>query len=290
MTSPNNVPHPIPYQGSKRALAPRILSLAPRDVARLIEPFAGSAALTLAASRMGLAPLFWINDAHSPLVALWDEIVHRPSPLADAYERLWNDQRGRERVFFDQVRDRFNRDRKPGDFLYLLARCVKAAIRYNARGEFNNAPDNRRKGVRPEAMRRRITDAAALLAGRTRLTSGDYRNVLVECTPADLIYMDPPYQGVCRQRNSRYAPRFDHDEFHASLRELNRRGCRFLVSYDGRTGSKKHGRPLPAALRLLRLELRAGRSAQATLLGADAVTYESLYLSPALMETAACGR
>ena len=42
------VPHPIPYQGSKRNLAPAILGYFPGGVATLIEPFAGSAALTLA--------------------------------------------------------------------------------------------------------------------------------------------------------------------------------------------------------------------------------------------------
>ena len=47
-------PHPIPYQGSKRRLAAAILAHAP-SCARLIEPFAGSAAISLAAAARGLA-------------------------------------------------------------------------------------------------------------------------------------------------------------------------------------------------------------------------------------------
>jgi hypothetical protein len=43
-----SVPHPIPYQGSKRALASAILAYLPEDCVTLIEPFAGSAALSLA--------------------------------------------------------------------------------------------------------------------------------------------------------------------------------------------------------------------------------------------------
>ncbi len=43
-----NLPHPIPYQGSKRKLAPRILAtVANRHIDRLFEPFAGSAATYL---------------------------------------------------------------------------------------------------------------------------------------------------------------------------------------------------------------------------------------------------
>ena len=37
------LPHPIPYQGSKRNLADQIMRFYPDDFDRLIEPFAGSA-------------------------------------------------------------------------------------------------------------------------------------------------------------------------------------------------------------------------------------------------------
>lgn len=43
-----NLPHPIQYQGSKRNLAPVILRYVPKGIERLIEPFAGSAAISIA--------------------------------------------------------------------------------------------------------------------------------------------------------------------------------------------------------------------------------------------------
>jgi DNA adenine methylase len=51
------------------------------------------------------------------------------------------------------------------------------------------------------------------------------------------------------------------------------------LSYDGRRGARTYGSPLPASLGLRRVELVAGRSSQATLLGRAEVTIESLYLS-----------
>jgi len=54
------------------------------------------------------------------------------------------------------------------------------------------------------------------------------------------------------------------------LRDLLRRDIPFIVSYDGRTGNKRYGRPLPASLGLTHVEVLAGRSTQATLLGRDA--------------------
>ncbi len=282
MNGPHYVPHPIPYQGSKRLIAPTILAYSPRNFARLVEPFAGSAAVSLAAAFRRRAESFWLNDAHVPLIRLWREILQRPAALAHAYARLWKSQQGREREFFDEIRSRFNRKHAPPDFLYLLARCVKAAIRYNSSGEFNNTPDNRRLGARPDEMRRRILGAAELLARRTHLTAQDYRSVLADCEQGDLIYMDPPYQGVCGDRDQRYAPKMMHDQFCCELECLNRRGLMYVVSYDGRTGEKQYGEPLPADLGLLHLEIRVGRSTQATLLGRSCTTYESLYLSPSV--------
>ena len=282
MEAPYDVPQPIPYQGSKRRIAPAILQHFPAQLHRLVEPFAGSAAMSIAVAARRCTDRFWLNDAHFPLIQLWQEIIHHPKAIADKYTHLWKDQLGREREYFNEVRSRFNHQHEPADFLYLLARCTKAAIRYNRSGEFNNTPDNRRKGARPSEMRRRINRAAALLHGETRLTFWDYKKVLNNCTKKDLVYMDPPYQGVCSNRDQRYLPTIDHDEFCNQLSKLNDRSVMFAVSYDGRTGTKIYGKTLPDCLKLTQLEVCAGRSTQATLLGRSEVTYESLYLSSAL--------
>ena len=50
---------------------------------------------------------------------------------------------------------------KPDLLLYLLARCVKAAVRYNASGEFNQSPDNRRRGMPPHDARKYSRDFGA---------------------------------------------------------------------------------------------------------------------------------
>ncbi len=277
-----NVPHPIPYQGSKRSLAPIILSYFPANAERLIEPFAGSAAVSLLAGARNKAKEFVLNDLNQPLMILWEEIIQRPDAISRAYEELWIAQSGREREFYDEIRDRFNQTKRPDYFLYLLARCVKAAIRYNAEGEFNQSPDNRRKGARPDVMRTNIVRASRLLQGKALLSATDYQGVVLTARPSDIVYMDPPYQGVCGKRDPRYIGGFTFQAFVDTLHKLNDRLVSYIVSYDGRTGSKTFGEPLPAALGLTRTEIDAGRSSQATLLGRTANTYESLYLSPAL--------
>lgn len=278
------VPHPIPYQGSKRNLALAIIGYFPKNVARLIEPFAGSAAVSLAAANYHKAQGILLNDINTPLMNLWQQIIYEPEALADDYERLWQAQIGCERAFYNQIRQAFNQTHRPHYFLYLLARCVKAAVRYNAIGEFNQSPDNRRKGRRPEAMRQDILRASQLLRHRVQLMAGDYQTTFHDVSEMDVVYMDPPYQGVSNHRDPRYFQGLSVDDFVQSLEDLNHRNISYIVSYDGRTGEKTFGTILPDSLGLTHIELDAGRSSQATLLGRSERTYESLYLSPALVQ------
>lgn len=277
------IPHPIPYQGSKRGLAKFIIEYLPASMGRLIEPFAGSAALSLAVAHERRAHGYVLNDVNAPLIELWRMMIDQPEFLSLAYQTLWEAQRGQERRYYDLIRDRFNKTHRPYYLLYLLARCVKASVRYNSQGEFNQSPDNRRSGRKPEAMRADIQAASELLRCRTHLQSGDYRDCLWLARPEDVVYMDPPYQGVCATRDPRYIHSVRFEEFVETLEHLNQRQIAYIVSYDGRTGAKKYGRPLPEFLQLTRIELDAGRSSQATLLGRADRTYESLYLSPTLI-------
>jgi DNA adenine methylase len=277
------VPHPIPYQGSKRKLAPAILAFFPKGVELLVEPFAGSAAVSIAALYWRRVNFVYLNDLNEPLMKLWEKIIYEPEKLVSDYRAIWNSQLGNEREFYDLVRNRFNNEKQPADFLYLLARCVKASVRYNAFGEFNQSPDNRRKGMNPDTMKNHILNASRVMSGKVKLFKGGYLEVIKLATPDDIVYMDPPYQGVCGNRDPRYLNGLLFDEFVEALDYLNERNISYIVSYDGRTGSKIFGKRLPDSLQLKLVEVAAGRSSQATLLGRDYYTYESLYISPALV-------
>jgi len=283
-TNRMKVPHPIPYQGSKRNLAKYILPFFPPEIGTLFEPFSGSAAISIAAAVYGKASRFHLNDVNQPLIALFNEIIYHPNEIAAQYEILWSEQQGNERKYYDIVRDNFNETQRPDYLLYLLARCVKASVRYNANGDFNQSPDNRRLGRNPQQMKADILAVSGLLRNKTTLTSTDYKEILAIATPKDLVYMDPPYQGVCATGDPRYFSGIDFDEFMQELKKLNERDVPFILSYDGRTGKKSYGEILPDELAMYRLEIEAGRSTQATLLGRDDVTFESVYLSRNLVK------
>lgn len=278
-----NVPHAIPYQGSKRALAHAIIPLLPEDTGTLIEPFAGSAAVTIAARHTGVAESAVIGDINEPLVLLWQRILADAGALADDYEALWRAQQEDPRSFYDSVRTEFNATHEPHLLLYLLARCVKASVRYSKNGDFNQSPDNRRLGAMPDTMRRRLADTSRVLT-RTVAISGDYAELLANASADSVVYMDPPYQGVSNVRDNRYMRGLRRLDFEERLRDAVNAGVSFILSYDAVTESRKYGDAVSGDLGLTHLHVLAGRSSQATLQGLKRVTVESIYLSPALVD------
>lgn len=273
---------PIPYQGSKRNLAVQIMEHMPRAVYRLVEPFAGSAAITLFSAYHHIADNFLINDSYEPLMNLWHLIIEEPETCANRYEEIWKAQLDDPNEYYFRIREEFNDDADPIKFLYLMARCAKNAVRFNSSGKFNQSPDKRRLGRRPEEMRKHVLSTSLLLNGKTKCTNLDYSAVFDMATPDDLVYMDPPYQGTSSGKNPRYHQGLDFDRFVRELEKLNDRGVPFILSFDGQLGSKIYGQPLPRHLELRHVAVNAGRSAQATLNGKSDVTIESLYLSPNL--------
>ncbi len=287
-------PHVIPYQGSKRKLADSILQYVDGvDIHTLYEPFAGSAAITLAAASQNLAKEYVLNDKFAPIMDLWELIINTPELASDRYESLWNCQiplddsvelLSHSYQHYMDVRKEFNQDLDPIKFLYLVARCVKNAIRFNSNGEFNQGPDKRRKGTAPKKMRTNILGASTVLKGKSRVYSQDFRDITAKATSNDLIYMDPPWQGTSTKKDTRYAFVLQIDELISEMEELNNRNVPYILSFDGVCGDRSYGKDLPDSLNLKKVMLDAGRSSQAILLGREDKTFESLYLSPALVQ------
>lgn len=276
-------PHIVQYQGSKRNLAPQILQYIPKRFNRLIEPFAGMAAITIAISKQGRAERYLLNDLNEPLINILKEAILNPQQLIDGYTKVWSEQltyHGGSIEHFYKVRDDFNNGNQcAANMLYLLARCVKGSVRYSSSGKFNQSPDKRRMGTNPKNLARNVFLISGYLKGKTDFSAIDYREVTKNARPGDVIYMDPPYQGVCSSRDSRYFTGINFEDFIECVEDLNRRGIDFIISYDGTCGDKRYGIDIPEELGLKKIMLNAGLSTQSLLLGKKETTVEALYLS-----------
>lgn len=279
------VPHLIPYQGSKRKLAPAILeNILFKSVDTFYEPFAGSAAVTLAAATNNIAEKYVISDKFEPLMSLWDLIINNPNYLYSEYRNIWVNQLEDPKNYFLAIRDEFNEEQDPVKLLYLIARCVKNSIRFNSNGDFNQSSDNRRLGMKPDKVKTEALAISFMLKGKITFKANDFMDVISTATPNDIVYMDPPWQGTSLRKDSRYAYTLNLESLISGMEFLNKKNVPFLLSFDGTCGDKEYGGELPKHLGLTKINLDAGRSTQATLLGRNQKTVESLYLSKGLLE------
>lgn len=280
----SNLPHPLPYQGSKRKLAPIIGTFIPPNVATWYEPFAGSIAMTIWAASNGIGSRYVIGDSLNAVSELWSIIIENPERVTRRYGELWRGQAENGTEYFNNVRERYNNDRDPVDLLYLTCRCVKNAVRFNKSGFFTQSVDKRRLGMRPEKMADSINKVSTLLKGRTEIRSGDWLETCKDASSDDYVYLDPPYLGTSIGRDKRYANQLCREALIKGLKSLIDRDVRYSLSYDGMTGDKEYGPPLPPELGMSRVLLHAGISSQATLVGRREETIESLYVWPSLSE------
>lgn len=243
--------------------------------------------MTLWAASRSAAKRYIIADSLAPISELWRAIIVHPKKTANRYEEIWSGQRNHDIGYFNSIRERYNRDRDPVDLLYLICRCVKNAVRFNKHGAFTQSVDKRRLGMRPEKMRSAIMGASQLLRDRTEVRHGDWLETTIDAHPTDFVYMDPPYLGTSIGRDKRYAQQMAQETLIEGLAQLRSRKLRLALSYDGMTGAKEYGPPLPAELGMTRLLLHAGVSSQSTLSGKSEETIESLYLSPGLAKKSA---
>ena len=278
------MPHPIPYQGSKRKLAPTIGKYIPRGVKTFFEPFAGSAAMTIYAAYHRRAEKYVVGDSLRSMALLLREIVKEPERTAAQYREIWNGQNAGDRNYFYEIRNRYNAEKCPIDLLYLICRCVKNSVRFNAHGRFTQSVDKRRLGMHPDKMESAIVGVSSILHSCTEFRVGDWQDTIVDAYPDDFVYLDPPYLGTSIGRDKRYHQQLMREDLISGLAELRQREVPFALSYDGMTGGKEYGPPLPETLGLTRLMLHAGISSQSTLSGRNEETIESLYVTPGLAE------
>jgi len=261
----------IKWPGSKRKIAPLLALLLP-DADCYYEPFVGGGAmLPFRPNRTAVA-----GDIIVELIHLWKAIRETPKLTADEYEIRWNRLQTEGHTAYYDIRDSFNATRSPHDLLFLSRTCVNGLIRFNQKGEFNNSLHHTRPGISPARLRKVIHKWSHAIQD-VGFVAADYRQTLTSVGANDLVFLDPPYGGT----RGRYLPAdFNLNEFYDELQRLNAIGAKWVLTFDGRAGSRSYTTSVPSALYKARLALPTGNSPFTKLMKKeiDAVV-ESVYLN-----------
>src|SRR5690606_15072809 len=264
------VPSLLKWTGSKRGQAARIAALAPAHD-RYYEPFLGGGALLYMLGRPGAVG----GDLYGPLIAFWTLARDDPGRLIDDYARQWTALQADLPGYFYAVRDRFNAGQRPEDLNFLMRTCVNGIVRFSKKGDFNNSFHLSRRGMAPSRFASIVRQWSARLQG-VEFREGDFEQTTADARAGDFLYLDPPYAG----NRQRYIDGLDVARFHRALDDMNRRGVKWALSFDGARGKTAYAHAPPAGLYKRKVLLKSGHSAVSKVLNGPVETVtESLYLN-----------
>ena len=190
---------PIKIQGIKTKLVPFILGSIRWDgQGRWVEPFLGSGAVLFNAEPERAL----VADTNEHIIRLYRSI-QTGRVTAHAVERHLSSEgralseKGENHYYL--VRDRFNHEHSPLDFIFLNRACFNGVMRFNRRGHFNvpfcRKPDRFRQAYVTKICNQ-IEWVARQMHGRDwTFVVSDWRETLGEVREMDFVYLDPPYVG-----------------------------------------------------------------------------------------------
>lgn len=273
----------IKWSGSKRSQSDEILKYFPNEIGTYFEPFVGGGSIVRALIESGIKTNRMVcSDLNGDLINLWNLIKDNPVSIAEHYAALWHkmnstDDKTYKRDFFNKIRQRYNEERDPKDFMFIMRTTTNGMPRYNSNGDFNNSFHITRDGIKPETLSEIIADWSNVLNEKNvEFRCMDYRKILLETfqlSKNDFVYLDPPYANT----KGMYFDNFNTDELYETLRMLK---APYLMSYDGISGNTDNTAQVPKDLYDEHLYIKSGNSSfkRTTGKSKDSIVFESLYI------------
>lgn len=266
----------IKWSGSKRSQSEEIISNFPIKINTYYEPFVGGGSVLYQLLNSGIkVQNFICSDINKDLINLWNTIKDNPIELSNHYENLWNelnkdDDIERRKEYYYFIRKRYNQERNPMDFLFILRTTTNGLVRYNNNGDFNNSFHFSRKGINPNRLRKIILEWSNLLnKNNVIFIHRSYDEITSE--EGDLIYLDPPYANT----KGMYFGGIDLDTFFSWLENQN---ADYLLSFDGKSGDIDNTYNISKSLYDKHIYIHSGLSGFRKLKNVNIEVKESLYI------------
>ncbi|MEJ2435177.1 MAG: Dam family site-specific DNA-(adenine-N6)-methyltransferase [Pseudolabrys sp.] len=193
----------LKWAGNKYRIIERILGMLPPG-GRLIEPFAGSAAVFLNSDY----ERYLLADTNADLINLYKILKHEGTAFIDECAPLFTARNTRPERYY-RLREEFNRCEEPRRraalFVYLNRHGYNGLCRYNASGGFNVPFGRYKQPYFPSSEMLAFHQKAQ--AVRAVFRPWDFTRVIESAKPGDVIYCDPPYVPLSASANfTTYSP------------------------------------------------------------------------------------
>lgn len=234
-TSVTNSPYsvkvpPIKSQGIKTKLVPWIKNFIPDGFhGRWVEPFMGTGVVGF-----NLANKFaTLCDSNPHLIKFYNSVSSgeiSPSSVRSYLEKEGKNLLDKGEGHYYYIRDRFNSDRNPLDFLFLSRAGFNGMMRFNRKGEFNipfcRKPERFSKSYITKIVNQVAWVSSVVQSGDYRFVCQDFDKTLKMVDPPDIVYCDPPYIG----RHSDYFNTWNCANENNLFELLYSLDCKFILS------------------------------------------------------------
>lgn len=267
----------IKWSGSKRSQSNELLSMFPNEFDTYYEPFVGGGSMLMALLRSDKSVKNYIcSDINKDLIELWNYVKQYPKEVSEHYNALWNelnkdDDKTRKKKFFELIREKYNHEHNPLDFMFIMRTTTNGMPRYNLNGEFNNSFHVTRNGIIPSKLEKIIYYWSKMLNdNNVTFICQDYKSI--SPNENDFVYLDPPYANT----KGMYYGAIDNDELFKFLRNLK---CKWMMSFDGISGDVDNTYNVPTDIYKEHKYIKSGNSSFKRTIGKsnDSIVYESLY-------------
>ncbi len=270
----------IKWSGSKRNQADKIVNMMPREIDTYYEPFVGggSVFIKLATSSIKVNK-FILSDINNDLISLWKTIVSDPEGVYKHYRTLWEEMSSikdwdKKKNYYLNIREKFNKNKSPYDFMFIMRTTFNGMPRYNKNGIFNNPLHPNRNGIVPEKLLNIMLEWREIIQSKNvTFLSQSYEEI--KTSENDVLYLDPPYAGI---KGMYYGTLDNYDALWNFLRNQK---AKWLLSFDGKTTSEDYTIKIPSDIYKSHEFLENGNSSFRRLNGKSNKEYvfESLYKS-----------
>ena len=236
------------WAGSKQQLVEQLARYWGHGDTRYVEPFAGSARLFFQ-----LEPEHaLLSDINVELMLTYNEIRENPEEIHRSLVGLPNSSEVYYRIR-ETNPDSLTLAERAARFIYLNRYCFNGLYRTNQRGKFNVPYGGTKTGNLPTLA---TLQTAGELLKRATVVCSDFAVTLSKVREGDFVYLDPPFS-VAEKRVFREYSELDFCgtdlvRLRECLVDLDRKGIRFLLSYD----DSKEGRTLASGFKRRQVRTR----------------------------------
>lgn len=236
------IPALLKWIRNKQRFAETIISYMPKSFHNYYEPFLGSGAVMAELLNSDATMLFphiehaYGSDILPFLIDIFNITKKNPQAIVDHYKREISEYYLTPIKKYDEIRDHFNAEHNPYDFVLLSRTCYSGVIRFRKADGYMSTPRGPHRPIGPETFENRITQWHNLLQ-KASFTCESYTESMKRPKEGDVVYCDPPY--THSQSIIYGAQDFDIDTLWKMIAECKVRGAKVMLSINGMRDSKK---------------------------------------------------